>query len=75
VRIALKSAGLDGTSVDPAQMAVVLRKVLPNELETRGIDDAATHCEAIAQAIEGTSSNGSADRVGAAAATIGRFGG
>jgi hypothetical protein len=41
VRIALKGAGLDGASVDPAQMAIVLRKVLPSELETRGIADGA----------------------------------
>jgi hypothetical protein len=75
VRIALKVAGLDGASVDPVQMVIVLRKVLPSELEPRGISDAAAHCEEIAEQIEGMSSDTSADRVGAAAATIGRFGG
>src|SRR5262249_30057319 len=39
VRIALKNAGLDG-SVTPAQMKVVLERVLPAELKARGVADA-----------------------------------
>src|SRR5574342_367611 len=47
VRIALKNAGLDG-SVTAAQMKVVLERVLPGELRTRGIADAESHCAAVA---------------------------
>jgi hypothetical protein len=44
VRLALKQAGLSARSVTPSQMAVVLESVLPNELEIRGIDNAAGLC-------------------------------
>jgi len=37
VRLALKAAGLDAHSVTPAQLGVVLDKILPAELEARGI--------------------------------------
>jgi len=47
VRIALKNAGLDG-SVTPAQMKVVLERVLPAELKARGVADADGHCAAVA---------------------------
>lgn len=39
VRISLKEAGLEARSVTPEQMKVVVDKVLPGELATRGIDD------------------------------------
>ncbi len=44
VRLALKQAGLEARSVTPDQMKVVLEKVLPIELEARGIGDAAGIC-------------------------------
>ena len=47
LRIALKAAGLEATTVTPEQMAVVLRKVMPAELEKRGIDGADATCERI----------------------------
>ena len=74
VRIALKAAGLDVQSVDAAQMGVVLRKVLPKELETRGVGDAAALCEEIAAAIEDMVFEAPADRTKAAAATMSRLG-
>ena len=37
VRIGLKAAGLDAIGVYGAQMAVMLRKLLPKELEARGV--------------------------------------
>jgi hypothetical protein len=44
VRIALKKAGLSAQSVTNDQMAVVLERVLPGELEKRGIQDASVLC-------------------------------
>jgi hypothetical protein len=49
VRIALKQAGLDSGSVTAHQMSVVVAKVLPGELSTRGIASAQSLCAAIAQ--------------------------
>lgn len=44
VRLALKAAGLDAGSVTAAQMAVVLERVLPQELVLRGIEDPEAVC-------------------------------
>ena len=74
VRIALKAAGLSVQSVDAAQMRVALRKVFPNELEIRGVEDAAAVCEGVAAAIEDIVFDGAGDRAGAAAAAMSRFG-
>ncbi|MEN8183609.1 MAG: hypothetical protein ABFS46_13860 [Myxococcota bacterium] len=48
VRLALKQAGFDAKSVSPAQLAVVVRKLLPAELLLRGIDRGPALCEGIA---------------------------
>jgi hypothetical protein len=45
VRLALKEAGLDPASVKAAELSVVARKVLPNELAARGVADAESICE------------------------------
>ena len=45
VRLALRAAGLEASSVTSAQMAVVVEKVFPAELESRGIADAQTVCD------------------------------
>jgi hypothetical protein len=47
LRIALKSAGLEARSVTAAQMLVVLDKVLPRELESRGVSDSREACAAL----------------------------
>jgi len=39
VRLALKQAGLDARTVTPDQLCVVVEKLLPGELESRGVDD------------------------------------
>lgn len=39
VRLTLKAAGLDPCQVTPEQMRVVIEKVLPAELESRGIEN------------------------------------
>ncbi len=38
VRLALKEAGLQAAAVSPSQLRVVVEKVLPHELESRGVD-------------------------------------
>lgn len=59
VRIALKNAGLDG-GVTPEQMKVVLERVLPAELKTRGIANPETHCAAVAAGLSATARPGEA---------------
>lgn len=48
VRIALKQAGLSARDVTPEQMVVVLDRVLPLELDKRGISDAEVVCQELA---------------------------
>lgn len=58
VRLALKGAGLDAAQVTPQQMAVVLEKVLPGELASRGIEDAQGICAALAARLAGIEAGG-----------------
>ena len=51
LRLALKGAGLDAKSVTPAQMQVVLERVLPGELERRGVERARDLCDALAETV------------------------
>ena len=51
VRLALKQAGLEARSITQDQMAVVLTKLLPGELETRGIDAASALCRTLAEEV------------------------
>lgn len=48
VRLALKQAGLEPGSVTPEQMGVVVERVLPAELSSRGVE-----AEAVCAAIRG----------------------
>jgi hypothetical protein len=52
IRIALKSAGLDARGVTGEQMAVVIRKVLPGELASRGVADAERICGELATRVQ-----------------------
>ena len=47
LRIAIKIAGLPAKSVNAAQLCVVFEKVMPDELEKRGVSDAAVACSAV----------------------------
>ena len=44
VRIALKDAGLEARAVTPAELTVVVQKILPRELRQRGVTDEAKLC-------------------------------
>ena len=61
MRLALKQSGLDARSVSGDQMAVVLTRVLPGELTTRGVDDPEFVCEGILQALESSKLGGASD--------------
>jgi hypothetical protein len=58
VRIALKEAGLDPRNVTVEQMAVMLERTLPKELETRGVSGAAEVCRGLVTALKGFTSTG-----------------
>jgi hypothetical protein len=47
VRLALKKAGLEARSVTPEQMSVVVSRILPGELSSRGVEGASSLCESI----------------------------
>ncbi len=47
VRIALKQAGLEARSITSEQMTVVVQKILPAELVSRGIDTVEEICQSI----------------------------
>jgi len=51
VRIALKEAGLEASSVSPHQMRVVLKELMSAALEKRGVEGAAGLCSAIANGL------------------------
>ncbi len=60
IRIALKRAGLEAASVTVGEMAILLNRILPPELEARAIENAAELCKTIAdrlshQSFEGAS--------------------
>lgn len=74
VRIALKAAGLEASSIDASQMKVVLERVLPGELTTRGIESAEGLCGAIASEIGGMTFDVGQDRAGSAADALARMG-
>ena len=48
VRLALKQAGLEARTITPEQMSVVVARILPEELATRGVEGASSLCESIA---------------------------
>ncbi len=55
VRLALKQAGLEARSVTPDQIGVVVEKLLPTELEARGIENGAGLCGRIRTGLAGVS--------------------
>ncbi len=51
LRIALKAGGLKPETLTLAQLRVVLEKVMPRELELRGVGDPLAVCAAVIEAI------------------------
>lgn len=60
VRLALKQAGLEARTVTPDQMKVVVEKVLPGELDSRGIENGAAVCQKVASGLSGIDAGGAA---------------
>jgi len=61
VRLALKQAGFDARGVSAEQMGVVVKKVLPEELKVRAIEDAESLCEMLAAELKGQSFQSASD--------------
>ncbi len=53
VRITLKQAGLDVRAVSVQQMSVAIEKLLPSDLESRGVEGVAQVCTTIASNLSG----------------------
>jgi hypothetical protein len=52
VRLALKEAGFDANRITTEQMAVVLERVMPGELSSRGVENADSICSSLAVSIK-----------------------
>lgn len=61
VRIALKQAGLEARSVTPEQMAVVVERLLPTELTTRGVDGGEAVCGQVREGLAGVNVSATAE--------------
>jgi hypothetical protein len=61
VRLALKSAGLDANNITVEQMKVILERILPGELESRGVPDPAGVCESLIQGLRQVAPSTSGD--------------
>jgi hypothetical protein len=55
LRLALKSAGLDPKSLDAGQLRVVFEKLMPGELETRGVNEALVICRTVMDEVASSS--------------------
>jgi hypothetical protein len=75
VRLALKQSGLDPRGVTAPEMAVVLRKVMPRELEQRAVASAAAVCDEIARGLGVQFAGGAADAGSSVEAVFRRLGG
>ena len=58
VRLALKEAGLDASSVTARQMSVVVERILPGELHSRGIGDTDSICRDLVSSLASLPSDG-----------------
>jgi hypothetical protein len=54
LRIALKEAGLDAHKLTIPQLRAVFEKLMPKELDARGVSDTAAACKAIMDEIAGS---------------------
>ena len=52
LRIAVKAAGLEPKSLTVAELRVVLEKLMPGELEQRGVKDTLSVCSAVMRDLE-----------------------
>ncbi len=75
LRLALKTAGLDPATLTLEQLRVVFERVLPGELDLRGVSEAAGLCEAMMDEIARSPAAQSAPAEGGADEIFRRLGG
>ena len=56
LRLAVKEAGLDVQNLTVTQLRAVFEKLMPGELEARGVTDAAETCQSVMRDIAGAAS-------------------
>jgi hypothetical protein len=56
LRLALKQAGLDADNLTIPQLRTIFERLMPKELEARGVADAAASCKTAMDAIESVAS-------------------
>jgi hypothetical protein len=61
VRLALKEAGLEPSSVTARQMSVAIERIMPGELRARGIGDADSICRDLVRSLAALPSAETAD--------------
>ena len=72
IRLSLKEAGLETGSVTTDQMAVVIDRVLPGELESRGVEDVPTVCRALMEGLADVEAGDTSDSPEAVFSRLGR---
>ena len=75
LRLVVKHAGLDAKSLTLQQLDAVFERVMPKELEVRGIDTAATTCHTIMAEIRRTAAPTDTAQAGNADEIFQRLGG
>jgi hypothetical protein len=75
LRLALKQTGLEAKNLTLQQLDVVFEKVMPGELETRGIDAAATTCRTVMAEIRRRAGSAGAPPTGSVDEVFRRLGG
>jgi hypothetical protein len=58
LRLALKSAGLDARTLSVPQLEVVMRKIMPGELERRGVWKPEQVCETVLAEVKSLAASG-----------------
>ena len=75
LRIALKAAGIEPESVTTKQMLVVIKKLMPGELQKRDVSEATVVCAAVAKEIASVRVAPEADDSDDLDSVFGRLGG
>ena len=61
VRLALQDSGLSSSSLVAEEAMAVLRRVIPGELSSRGVDDAEAVCARIVEGLKGAGAAATTD--------------
>jgi len=75
LRIAVKEAGLDAQKLTVPQLRAVFEKLMPKELEARGVGEATAICKALVDDIAGAASEADSAAVNSPDEVFKRLGG